>query len=196
MRWGDRLRELGVGMAIKHTELCVSMDDTQRAQALGVIVMCVAVLGLRLTAMLVIATGVLAQRKPSITSFLVFFEAWFKLQFVPQMSTRLTQELAVRAQTTTSLFDAVKDSFRVWMVENSKGLQAAVLWDTVTRKSLPTMRMYDLGVMRVAVINLGSAEQPMQVSFWGMWDTWFLSPLIKLDFDNVSVLEAMQTQVG
>jgi len=168
------------------------MNDIERAQLVGGGLICVSLFGLRGSALLFVVLGVLSQKKPSVTAFHVFFENWFKTAFVPQLTSKLSQELSERAKRRSSILDSLKDSATSWLVENSRGIQTAMLWESVTTRSLPTLRVYDVFFMRVAVINLGSANQPIPVSFWGVYDNWYLSPFMRLDFDGVSVLDTLE----
>ena len=169
------------------------LDDIQKLQLMGAVLMLWSVFGLRNSLLLAVAATVLAQRKPPELAFLPFFERWFKESFCPAMSARLAQELAARSKRRSSIIDVLKDTATSWVVQNSMSIQTTLLWDAVQTRSLPTLRFHDLFFMRTATINLGTAEQPMLVSFWGANDTWFLSPLMSLNFDGVSVLDALES---
>jgi hypothetical protein len=169
-----------------------ALTDVEKLQVVGGGVMAFSFLGLRGTALCALCAGILSQRKPSNVSFLVYFEHWFKDVFVPEMSTKLALELAQRAQRRRSILESLKDSATSWLVDNSKALQTALLWDTVSARALPTIIYRDLFFMRTASINLGSPEEPMVVVFWGAADCWFLSPFVQMNFDGVSVLAALE----
>lgn len=141
-------------------------------------------------AFVVLVCGFLSTRKPGNVAFNVFFEKWFKEIFFPQMSERLKTELQERAKRTDAgVFDFVRDQAAGWLLGKTTGVRAKLAWNLFQSTMSPSFN--DFFFCRTSSVNMGTPEQPSFVVFVGINGEWYLSPHMKLDFDNVSVLRML-----
>ncbi|CAE8699502.1 unnamed protein product, partial [Polarella glacialis] len=134
----------------------------------------------------------LHSRLPAPDSFEPYFRAWFTQDYFPRISQKFQQELQERAKK-EGLLDSLASSFKGWMMGKTEGLQASFWCELVAQRALPPA-LADWYVLRTATVNLGTAQKPSYVAFWGVHDCWMLSPLISLDFQDTSLLQELQRQ--
>jgi len=107
------------------------------------------------------------------------------------MSEKLTIELDQRAkQQDASLLSVLKDSAQSFLLSKTTGLRAELAWTAFEPTLRPAYR--DFYAFRTASVNMGTATNPAFVVFIGFNQEWYLSPHMKLDFDNVSVLRMLE----
>lgn len=152
--------------------------------------------GLRVLFALGVGAMFLSTRKPGNTSFVVFFQRWFKETLYPQMSQRLKEELEERSkQPSASIFSSLKDTAQSFLLDKTTGVRAELAWAAFSTSFRPVFR--DFYFFRTASVNMGgtrSGDDPVFVVFIGINQNWYLSPLIQLDFDSISVLRMMEGQ--
>jgi hypothetical protein len=116
---------------------------------------------------------------------------WFKEKLFPQMSERLALELNERAkQESASIFSSLKDSAQSFLLSKTTGVRAELAWASFAPSVHPAYR--DFYAFRTASVNMGTAENPVFAVFIGFNQEWYLSPHIKLDFDDISVLRLLE----
>jgi hypothetical protein len=131
----------------------------------------------------------LSSRLPAKATFLPWFERWFKREYFPKLVDKLQHELAQRAARRRSLFDSLSDKVHAWVVGSTSGLQASFVYELLDKRVM----FSDFYVCRFASINVGSRDRPTLVAFVGVHDSWYLAPWHVLDFDNLSLLEQIES---
>lgn len=129
---------------------------------------------------------------PPRASFEPFFREWFLQDYFPAVSQKLQRELKARADT-GSWLNSLADNVRGWMIGKTAHIEATFWYEFAVKFALPPAYK-DLYFMRMATLNLGSRSKPSYVTFWGINGRWMLSPMISVDFENVSLLDEMQKQ--
>jgi len=148
-------------------------------------------IGLKGIAVLMLLARVFSDRKPSRTTFISFFERWFKEQLFPRLSDKLKEELVERSRRrNSSIFKSLKDTANAFIVGHTVGLQAELSWISFSKRLSPAFR--DFYAFRAASVNMGTPENPSFVVFIGFNNEWYLSPHIQLNFDDISVLGMME----
>ena len=89
-----------------------------------------------------------------------------------------------------SIFSALKDSAQSFLISKTTSVRAELAWTAFSVTMRPAYR--DFYAFRTASVNMGSEEAPVFAVFIGFNQEWYLSPHIKLDFDDVSVLRMME----
>lgn len=121
----------------------------------------------------------------------VFFEPWFKTQFYPKVALKLEQDLADRArekERNGSILSSLGDRAGAFLVNQTKGLQSTVVYESVLRNSSP-LHFADKGIFLCVDVNVGTNETPCRITFWGIHDVWILAPYMSLSFDNTGILQ-------
>jgi len=132
-------------------------------------------------------------RKPGRTSFMVFFQKWFKEQMFPQLSEKLKIELDERSkQANASFFDSLKDSAQALLLSKTTGIRAELAWTAFASTVRPAYRNFY--AFRIASVQMGTDDNPVFAVFIGFNGDWFLSPFMKLDFEDVSVLSMWENR--
>jgi hypothetical protein len=107
------------------------------------------------------------------------------------MSEKLAAELNERARDqSNSLLGSLKDSAQSFLLSKTTGVRAELAWAAFSTSMRPAYR--DFFFFRTASVNMGTEEHPVFAVFVGINQEWYLSPHIKLDFDEVSVLRMME----
>lgn len=162
--------------------------ETRRAVLMVVVGMALTrVLGVTNLLIVAGAAWYLSTRLPTKSSFLPYFERWYKQEYFPRLAERLQHELDQRSARRRSVFDSLGDKIHAWIVGSTKGLQASFVYELLDKRVL----FSDMYFCRFANINIGGRSRPSLVAFVGINDRWFLAPWHTLDFENVSILEEM-----
>mmetsp|Transcript_31356 Transcript_31356/g.86204 ORF Transcript_31356/g.86204 Transcript_31356/m.86204 type:complete len:238 (-) Transcript_31356:118-831(-) len=169
-------------------------DQQYQILAIGGLVFLVLVVGQRIVPLLALGALLLYLRAhiPTQASFDHFFERWFTQDYFPRVSQKIQRELQERSKK-ENLFAAMGSQLKGWVMGKTESLQASVWYETTVKFALPA-RFANIFFMRTATVNLGSRARPCHVTFWGIYETWMLSPLVTIDFENVSLLNEISRQ--
>jgi hypothetical protein len=171
----------------------MSQEEKQRnlLTFLALLVFLISSIGYRGLSLIGLISIILSTRKPGHTSFIVFFEHWFKNKLFPELNQKLKVELDQRARRSdASILGSLKDTAQSFLLSKTTGLRADLAWSAFSSSVRPAFR--DFYAFRTASVNMGSPDSPAFVVFIGVNESWYLAPHIKLDFDNVSVLRMME----
>ena len=109
------------------------------------------------------------------------------------MSEKLKMELDERAkQQDAGILNSMRDSMQSFLLSKTTGVRAELAWAAFEPTVRPAFR--DFYAFRTASVNMGTPVSPAFVVFIGFNQEWYLSPHIKLDFDDISVLRMMESR--
>lgn len=157
----------------------------------GAFVLIIGSIGTQGVALLALLAMYLSTRKPGPSSFMLFFERFFKERLFPGMQEKLRLELEQRSRDANrSFLGSLSDAAAGFLVANTSSIRGDIAWSQFRTRVRPAFR--DFWMFRTASVNMGTASDPVVAVFIGINMEWYLSPHIKLDFEHVSVLSMME----
>lgn len=134
-------------------------------------------IGISKIVILFVLAALLSVRKPSKISFFVFFEQWFKNVYYPQVDARIQQELGIASFNRTRSADSVSSSSSssgtgssllgrafAWVAGRTRDAAASIQWEII--KNRMVVHFKDYGFIVVAVANIGTIQDPVEITFW------------------------------